>query len=132
MLPQLPREGFIERSEYRGPDPIERRTLVLHADVRITEINDCVMQLFDFLPPSRSPLPVSDILKKIRDYIRKIVLNGCDISLMFLLFRVQVKVTPGHGIEIYIKRLILNNGTPTMESSQNTADYELIYTGEWR
>lgn len=116
----------------RGQDPIERRTLVLHADVKISEVNDCVYQLLDFLSPSKSVLPVSDILKKIRDYIRKIVLNGCDISLTFLLFRIQVKCTPGHGIEIFIRRITTGpSGNQSMSDTKQT-EYELIYTGEWR
>lgn len=127
-----PDRGFIDRSEYRGVEPIERKTLVIGTDVRVSEINDAVMQLFDFLPPSKSALPVTDILKKIREYIRAIVLTGCDVSVNLLLFHIQVKVTPGHGIEIFIRRITSGKSGNQSQPDTKQAEYVLIYSGEWR
>ena len=99
--------GIVERLEYRGPDPIVRKPLVISSDVRVSEVNDALLQLMEFLPPSKSSLNVSDVLRRIREYIRAIILTGCDVSVNMLLFHIQVKCTPGHGIEIFIKRIFV-------------------------
>jgi len=112
-------------------DPIERRPVILTADVKVSEVNDAFQQLADFLPPSKSPLPVSLILTKIREYIKSVIMTGFDVSLTFLLFRIQVRCTPGHGIEIFIKQLLVNEDK-TKTHELEIPDYTHIYSGEWR
>lgn len=123
---------MIDVTPRKYPDPIERQVLVIGTDVRVSEINDAMMQLLDFLPPSKSALPLSEILSKIRQYIRTIVLTGCDVSINLLLFHIQVKCTPGHGIEIYIKRLLPVTAGHGQTLPPEQAEYTEIYTGERR
>jgi len=112
-------------------DPIERKVLVFHTDVKVSEVNDAFIQILDFLPPSRSPFPLSDVMRKIKDYIRQVVLSGCDISISILIFQIQVKVTPGHCIEIFVRRIL-----PVTKTDQvipiEQAVFTEVYTGEWR
>lgn len=115
-----------------GPiDPIERRALVMIATIGVSEVNDAIIQLIDFFPPSASPFPLTDVIKKIREYIRKIVLTGCNISINLLMFDIQVKIVPGHSIEVFIRRVLPDTKTDQSIPPEQ-ADYTVIYSGEWR
>jgi hypothetical protein len=112
-------------------DSIDRHVLVLSADVKVSEVNEAIYQLMTFLPASKSAAPMTDILQKIREFIRKVVFT-CDVSINLLMFKLQVKCTPGHDIEIFIKRIPVVSSGIAANSSGEYADYELIYSGEWR
>lgn len=112
-------------------DSLKRESLILSADVRVTDYQDAVHQLVGFLPPSQSSLPMSHILDRVRNFIKTTVLT-CNISINLLIFHIQVKCTPGHAIEIYIRRLGATTPEILREYLDTDADYELIYTGEWR
>lgn len=117
-------------------DSLKRESLILSADIRIPEYQDAICQLISFLPPSKSSLPVSHILDRVRDFIRTAVLT-CNISINLLIFHIQVKCTPGHTIEIYIRRrgAVLPDGIVErggIDNLDTDRDFELIYSGEWR
>ena len=111
-------------------DALDRVPLVLSTVVKCAEYEQAIIQLVEFLPPSKSPLPLTEVLKKIREFIRRVVLTG-NITINLLLFEIQVKVTAGHSIEIYIRRVLNVSGTPVYEDAQDKK-WDIVYIGEWR
>lgn len=115
-------------------DSLRRESYVVSTDFSVLDMTESVHQLIELLPPSRSALPVSDIYKKIRQFIGHLLLT-VSISMHLLRFEIQIKVIPGHIIEIFLRRVPLVssgiNGN-TLIRSPLSDDFELIYSGEWR
>lgn len=113
-------------------DPIERRVICYSAVVKINEVYASMQQLVEFLPPSKSPFPLSDVLTKIRQFIRATVMDNFNVTINLLQFEIQIKCTPGHVIEVFIRRMPIVSSGITQNLSGAFADFVQIYSGEWR
>jgi hypothetical protein len=86
-------------------DPINRQTYQLVADIQPLEMDNCLMQLADFIPPeNRNLFDPREIRKEVSAFLRKTMLH-CNITINQLIFEITVQIVLGESIHIYIRRI---------------------------
>ena len=101
-------------------DPINRVTYQLVVDFRPLEMDNCLMQLSDFIPPeNRNWYDPREIRKQVAAYLRRVMLN-CNLTINLLIFEITVQIVIGESLHIYIRRIDLT-------SSNTRPEPELIY-----
>jgi hypothetical protein len=105
-------------------DPINRVVCQIVAEFRPFEMDTCLMQLSDFIPPeNRNWYDPREIRKQVAAYLRKVMLHS-NITINLLHFQIVVQFVLGKSIEIYIKRIGVTG--PEYEANE----LESIYKSE--